>query len=112
MPASASERRNLAYCRIEWPEQPVPEGAPAEIYYEYSENRDVVTRMVEDFGCGRLERTSLELSLRGGPDHRDEEHRSLVHGSFKEMSKGLITPISEREFDELWSMAADAPRSD
>lgn len=98
-----------SYFRGRWPEDPVPKGEPHSTYYEVDVDRDVVTRLIEQFADGSLFRDSIELAQREGPDLRDPENRSLVHGSFLELTDGQLEVIHSDEFAVLWSNATDRP---
>ena len=99
----------ISYFKAQWPDNPVPKGAPQWIYYEVVVARDVVSCIVEQFVDGSLVRNSIELAQREGPDHRQPEHRSLVHGSFLEFTREHLTPIPLDEFGLLWNRAIDKP---
>lgn len=97
----------LVYFKGRWPEKIVPEGEPSWLYYEVDEKCDVVTRTIDLFSNGMAVRNSIKLAEREGLDQRQPEFHSLVHGPFLEETGEFLDGISEREFVELWDLAAD-----
>jgi hypothetical protein len=90
----------VIYVKGRWPDGDVPAGEPEWFYYEVKADTDVVCRTVDVFPEGRAIRNSIELSAREGPDFREPQYRSLVHGNF------LTDPES------LWNGAMDKPWSE
>lgn len=104
----------LAYFKLPWPEEPVPDDCPDWLYCEVEKDRDVVTRTVEVFADGRVIRNSIALAARDGLDVRPPEYQSLVYGPFLTVEEDYAgvpadAEISVAEFDEAWNVAIDKP---
>lgn len=59
-------------------------------------------RLVELIPDGHAIRNSIELAGRKGPDQREPEYRSLVHGTSLEIARADPDPIAEDEFCWNW----------
>lgn len=99
----------VLFFKCRWPEETVPKGEPLLLHFEVTKATDVVTRTVATYPDGDAIRNSIELSEREGPDLRDPQFRSLVHGPFLDEGREDLIQITKSEFDRLWKSARDKP---
>ena len=95
----------MRHIRARWPDAVVPPGEPEWLLYELDEAADQVTRSVELFPGGRVQRNSIEIEERKG-----DSCPSLWDVSIIEGLEGLTpTEISASEFEGVWRTGIDAP---
>lgn len=97
----------VTYYRAAWPDPVVPEESPEWTFYEVDWDADAVTRTVEVFKDGRVERDSLELEERKG-----DSCPSLVDMSLDDAFAGVCldeVEIPASEFEAMWNRGVDTP---
>lgn len=94
----------MRHIRLRWPDDVVPQGEPEWLLYELDDEADRVTRSVELFADGRIDRNSVEIEERNG-----DSCPSLWDVSIPEGLEGLTpSEISASEFEEVWRKGIDA----
>lgn len=90
------------YFGLPWPEPDLPAGAPEWMYYEIDEAQDAVSRSIEVFPDGRIERNSIEIEERRG------DCPSLIDVSLQEGFEGTEPrEMSQDDFEKLWLNGVD-----
>jgi hypothetical protein len=83
----------------------LPAGEPEWLLYELDEAADQVTRSIQMFPGGKVDRNSIEIEERNG-----DSCPSLWGVSIIEGLEGLSpSEISASEFEEAWRTGIDAP---
>jgi hypothetical protein len=96
---------NIRHVRARWPETEVPAGSPEWLLYELDQAADAVTRTVEFFRDGVINRNSIEIEERRG-----KPCPSLIDVPLADGFDGLAyETISSAEFEQAWERGTDTP---